>query len=231
MSTSDAAHRQAWELLPWYVSGTLTGSDLDLVTGHLRGCGDCAGEVARCRDLAVAVRSQSAADPAPLEHRLVKLLARLDAIEAGGAASRGWRERLSEALGALRDLLQSTPPPARWALAAQGALVVLLAVGIAWQISAPSRQPYQTLASSGAGQPAERRIQIRVVFGDEMREREIRALMERIGGRIVDGPSGVDAYIVEVPAPAAGGDGVAGVLSNLRADPQVRLAEPIRSNR
>ena len=44
MSEHDAPHRNAWELLPWYVNGTLSGQDLDLVTGHLPGCAACAEE-------------------------------------------------------------------------------------------------------------------------------------------------------------------------------------------
>jgi len=50
-----------------------------------------------------------------------------------------------------------------------------------------------------------------------------------VGGRIVDGPSAVGAYTVQVPVPAAASDRLAAVLSTLRTDPKVRLAEPIRS--
>jgi putative zinc finger protein len=225
MSEQDARHRQAWELLPWYVNGTLSGQDLDLVTGHLSGCAACAEEVARCRDLAVAVGAMSTVQTAPSAERLARLLTRIDAIEAGGETG-GWRERLRRSIDALRELLQSTPAPTRWALAAQSALVVVLLATVAWQMAvSPS---YRTLAS-GADPVAPGRAQIRVVFAEDISEREMRAVLARVDGRIIDGPSTVGAYTVQVPVPAAASDQVTRELDLLRSQPKVRLAEPIRS--
>ncbi len=227
MSRDDACHRQVWELLPWYVNGTLSGRDLDLVTGHLPACSDCAEEVARCRDLAVAVGTVTAAVArAPSGERLARLLARIDAIEAAGPRDGGWRGRLRDRIDALRELLQSTPAPTRWALAAQGALVVLLVAVVAWQAALSSGPPYRTLASA-PDQAPRGQAQIRVVFTDEISEREMRAVLEHVKGRIVDGPSAVGAYTVEVPVPATASERVAPVLEVLRTQPKVRLAEPI----
>ncbi len=185
MSRDDARHRQVWELLPWYVNGTLSGRDLDLVTGHLPACSDCAEEVARCRDLAVAVGTVTAAVArAPSGERLARLLARIDAIEAAGLRDGGWR-------GRLRDRIE-----------------------------------YRTLASA-PDQAPRGQAQIRVVFTDEISEREMRAVLEHVKGRIVDGPSAVGAYTVEVPVPATASERVAPVLEVLRTQPKVRLAEPI----
>jgi putative zinc finger protein len=226
MSEHDARHRQVWELLPWYVNGTLSGHDLDLVTGHLPACAACAEEVTRCRDLVVAVGAVSAVKTAPSPERLARLLARIDAIEASGGTD-GWRERLRRSIDGLRELLQSTPAPTRWALAAQSALVVVLVTAVAWQMAvSPS---YRTLAS-GADPVAPGRAQIRIVFAEDISEREMRAVIERVGGRIVDGPSTVGAYTVQVPVPAAASDRVARELDILRTQPKVRLAEPIRSH-
>jgi len=226
MSAHGADHRTAWELLPWYVNGTLSGQDLDAVTGHLPGCAACAEEVARCRDLAVAVGVVPAVATAPSAERLARLIARIDAIEHAGGRTNGWRERLRERIDGLRDLLQSTPVPTRWALAAQSALVVLLVAVIASQMT-PSAS-YRTLAS-GAGPVARGQAQIRVVFTEDTSERDMRAVLERVAGRIVDGPSTMGAYTVQVPVPAASSDRIAPVLDVLRMQPQVRLAEPIRS--
>lgn len=225
MSEQAARHRQAWELLPWYVNGTLSGQDLDLVTGHLSSCAACAEEVARCRDLAVAVGAMSTVRTAPSAERLARLLARIDAIEAGGGTG-GWRERVRRGIDGLRELLQSTPTPARWALAAQSALVVVLVATVAWQMAVSP--PYRTLAS-GADPVGRGRAQIRVVFAEDISEREMRAVLARVDGRIIDGPSTVGAYTVQVPVPAAASDQVTRELDLLRSQPKVRLAEPIRS--
>ena len=228
MSPRDSAHHAAWELLPWYVNGTLSGHDLDAVTGHLAGCAECSDEVARCRDLAVAVSSGLSAEPAPSTERLSRLLSRIDAIEAAGSRSGGWREGLRGRLDSFLELVQSTPTAIRWALTLEGALAALLLAVVAWQLVLSSGQSYHTLAS-GADQLARGRAQIHLVFAEDTQEREIRQLLDRVGGRIVDGPSAVGAYTVQVPVPAAASDRLAAVLSTLRTDPKVRLAEPIRS--
>jgi putative zinc finger protein len=226
MSRDDVRHRAVWELLPWYVNDTLSGRDLDLVTGHLTACSDCAEEVTRCRDLAVTVATVTAVARAPSAERLARLLARIDAIEATGARHGGWRGRLRDRIDALRELLERTPAPTRWALAAQGALVVLLVAALAWQMALSSGQPYRTLGSAPE-QPPRGQAQIRIVFADDISEREMRAALERVKGRIVDGPSAVGAYTIEVPVPATASERVAPVLEVLRTQPKVRLAEPI----
>jgi hypothetical protein len=228
MNARDSAHQTAWELLPWYVNGTLSGRDLDVVTGHLANCAECADEVARCRDLAVAVVSGASTEPAPSAERLSRLLARIDAIEAASPRSGGWRERVGERLDGLRELLQSTPTAIRWALTLEGALAALLLAVVAWQLALSSGQSYHTLAS-GAAQPARDQAQIHLVFAEDMQEREMRALLERVGGHIVDGPSAVGAYTIAVAVPIAASDRLAEILSTLRTAPKVRLAEPIRS--
>jgi hypothetical protein len=154
-------------------------------------------------------------------------MARIDLIEGAGGGGAGWRARLAERVGRLRERLGETTPAVRWALAGQAALVLLLGALAVWQAVAPS-QPYRTLAGVGE-QLSGRHAQIRVVLADDVTEREVRALLERIQGHIVDGPSGVGAYTVEVPAPASAPDRLASVLETLRSHAGVRLAEPIRT--
>ena len=226
MTRLDSPHPEMWELLPWYVNGTLRGQELDAVTGHLSTCVECRGEVARCRDLAAAMRTAPAVPWAPSSERLARVLAAIDAIEAARAG--GWRESLRARLAPLRELLQGTPGPVRWALAAQGALMVLLLAVMAWQTVLSPGPPYRTLAT-GNDQPRRGQAQVRVVFAEDITEREIRGLLGGVQGKIVDGPSAIGAYTVEVPLPASAADRMAPVLDVLRADSKVRLAEPIRS--
>src|SRR5262249_19018814 len=121
MSPSDP-HRNVWELLPWYVNGTLGGQDLAAVSAHLPDCPTCQEEVSRCQVLAAVVRAEAADAPAPCIDRV---LASIDAIEATRVSRGSWRERLSLSFGGLRDLLRGTPGPMRWTVAVQAALVVL----------------------------------------------------------------------------------------------------------
>src|SRR5216110_1820279 len=126
MTPRKSIHQEIWDTLPWYVNGTLGSAELDAVTNHLPTCEACREEVARCRGLAMAVRTAADPDWVPSPERLTRLLGRIDEIEAAGAASLG-RGRLRRWLAGVRETLWTTPVSIRWALAAQGALVVLLA--------------------------------------------------------------------------------------------------------
>jgi anti-sigma factor RsiW len=222
MST-DRLHREAWELLPWYVNGTLENPELDAVQAHLGECEACREEAARCRQLAVAVQAASPGGRAPSPERLARLLERIDRTErtAGGPA---WRRWLGGTAARLRDALRTTAPPIRWVLAAQGALVVLLAAWGIWQAAAGGAPAYRTLADP-SDPPGAVQARIRLVFADDTPERDIRALLRRIDGSIVAGPSLAGAYTVELADAAAR----PAALDTLRASPGVRLAEPVLS--
>ena len=109
MSASNR-HRDAWELLPWYVNRTLEGRDLDLVTTHLAECAVCRDEIARYHSLATAMQTAPETAQNRLAQGLERVLASIDAIEAAGTPEGGWRRWLSVPSAALRELFQHTPP-------------------------------------------------------------------------------------------------------------------------
>jgi hypothetical protein len=222
MSPSDR-HQDVWELLPWYVNGTLGGQELASVGAHLRGCPECQEEVARCQLLATAVRVDQVADaPVP---RIDRVLASIDALEATRVSRGSWWQRLRLPFGGFGDLLRGTPGPMRWTVGVQTALVVLLLALATWPGSLGPGPRYRTLAERDQSRKGQ--AMVRLVFADDATERDIRTLLGRVEGRIVDGPSTLGAYTVALTA--RGPDGVAAMLALLRADPHVRLAEPVRS--
>jgi hypothetical protein len=153
------------------------------------------------------------------------VLASIDAIEAT-RVSRGSRwQGLRLRLGDLGDLLRGTPGPMRWTVAVQAALVVLLLALATWPGSLGPGPRYRTLAERE--QTRKNQAMVRLVFAEDATERDIRTLLSKVDGTIVDGPSAMGAYTVSVTA--RGSDAVAAVLALLRADPHVRLAEPVRS--
>lgn len=161
-------HQEAWELLPWYVNGTLAGDERRAVDEHLERCPLCRGELAANEELALAVR-RAAEAPAAADDRLGRLLARLDAPgevesvesddsdkaagnEAGAARPFGPPAgRPPFAAPAPSHLPPSNLPPARlppavrWALALQAAAVLALALGLAYLLAT------RTAAPSGPG--------------------------------------------------------------------------------
>jgi Putative zinc-finger len=229
-------HGRVWDLLPWYANGTLAESERRSVESHLEACATCRAELDACRGLAAAIQQAPETAPAPHPTQLSRVLARIDALDsesaegtdAAAAGRGGWRSPL-RTLRSLRAMLGATPSPARWALAAQLALVLVLA-------GALLRQPRP--ASQGTAPPAFRTLadsapehavspgmaEVRVVFGPGTTEQEIRDLLLSVRGRISGGPSPLGVYTVEVPALP---DPLPDVLAQLRRHRQVSLAEPV----
>ncbi len=208
----DPVHREAAELLPWLVNGTLEGGERERVERHVTQCVACRRDLDAARALQAAVASEER-DPAVTDG-LARLRARLGEEEAGLGVGRLWR-----LLGQGWD---QAPAWARGVLVAQLALVLLLASALVVPLlpgrSAPAL--YHTLGD--APPVAFSRGALVVVFRGERPEHEIRRSLLRVDARIVDGPSSVGAYTVEVP------DGrQQAALALLRTDPAVAFAEPV----
>ncbi len=216
-------HEAVWELLPWYANGTLEREEAAEVEAHLATCPACQVELTRCHEIATAVHAERQEAWSPSPEHFHRLLAQVDAAEAHEASNNRWWARLRARLAEYWMGLQETPRPVRWALAFQSALVLVLATALIWQ-TAPSFPPlYQTLSSEEKSVPADR-AHVRVIFAEDITEKELRALLTSLGATITQGPSKVGVYTVALaPAP----EDLKPVLARLRVHPKVRLAEPV----
>lgn len=174
---TDIDDRALLELLPWYLNGTLAGTELAAVEALLLRSAEAREELEVLRRLAAAVREQAQAQDAP-------------PFELGWA-------RLQ------RSLRQETRPPLRrdwWkpGLAAAAALVVALQLGILmrpasvdsdWQLQGGGQEQLQ---SGGY------RVQLR--FVEHAQWQQIRALLLELDAVLVDGPSALGMVQVHVPA-------------------------------
>lgn len=360
-ASNEGEHESSWLLLPWLANGTLEGDERLRVETHLAACARCRRELARCRDLAAALRAAPNAAPSPHPVQLARLMARLPAAtratdanganganDANGANGTNHANATDEtganavtnapprlppspehpvppehpappeitafdalnptevidvrgvartidttapitateparaAVPATRGniagarpsvppsdqprrlrrprrtpgLLASTPRPVRLALAGQLAAVLALALALAFHarpqagapaaaagrdaaplyhtLSAPSSTDATgaTTATPGGGRP-----QIRILFTEQATERQIREILMKVRGRLVDGPSPLGTYTVEIAAategiapgrPAGGApDSLGIVLGYLTSQPIVRFAEPV----
>lgn len=220
----ERVHQRVWELLPWYVNGSLAERERERVEAHLAACLRCQEEERGCRSMAGVVAGAGEMAPAPHPVQLQRMLARVEESEREEKESAGrWR-----LLAPLRSLVQATPRPLRGALVAQAAVILLLVGFLAWSALRPGAAPpnlrpsYRTLSNPDAAPvPA---VRLRVMFSPRATEKEIRELLHGIHGEITAGPSPSGAYTVEVPA-ASDPTGV--VLARLRSEPQVVMfAEP-----
>jgi hypothetical protein len=201
-------HRDAWDLVPWFVNGTLGAAEHAALERHLDECADCRGEVHSQRELLQAMRAQPQVEAMP-RASLQRLWDRIDA----------------QALPDQADAAPSAPtrPAApRWIGAAAAGIV--LALGATLVLLGPWRaEPagqYRTVSDQAAVAPEG---SIRAVFAGELTLSELQLLLQEARLRAVSGPTSSGVYTL---APASGSDTRA-ALEVLRAHPGVRFAEPV----
>jgi len=222
---NNRVHQEACELLPWYVNGRLEGQEREDVETHLSSCPACQAELRHCHDLAAAVQASGETEWSPSPGHFSQLLARIDAAEVQDAQGSGWWEQLRAQCTRHLQALQTTPGLIRWALAAQGAMILVLVGVLVWQAPLSPGPLYRTLADD-SDQARQSHAHLQMVFADDMTEQELRALLTSIGGTIVKGPSPLGFYTVEIPVPGGSPDLVDPILEAVRAHPKVRMAEP-----
>lgn len=201
-------HRDAWDLVPWFVNGTLGAAERAAMERHLDECEECRSEVHAQRELMQAMRAQPQVEAMP-RASLHRLWDRIDA------------HALPEQAVA--------PPPApgrfaapRWIAAAAASLVLALGATLVllgpWS-SGPAGQ-FRTVSDPSAAAPDG---SIRAVFSGELTLSELQLLLQEAQLRTVSGPTSSGVYTL---APAPGNDARA-ALEVLRAHPGVRFAEPV----
>lgn len=217
-------HERVWSLLPWYVNGTLPHRERERVEEHLETCLRCQEEERACRRTAETVQSAGEVAPTPHPVQFQRVLARVEESERLERMPQGPRGRLPFPF---RAMLAATPRPLRGALAAQVAIIILLAGVLIWQKlhpgpqSVPAPAVYRTLSDAPSARGPV--LRLRVMFSPQATERQIRELLLDVRGEITGGPSPLGVYTVDVPA---GRDSLQAVLARLRSESQVMLAEP-----
>jgi len=215
VTTREGTHEEAL-LIPWYCNGTLAREERERVEIHLGSCASCRADVELWRRVGEEV-SAPAAPPVPHPAQLRRLLERAGAnVDDSGEPASG---RPLPARGPVPSRL-----PARWRLVLVGQAAALVAL-LAWTAiprGAGTPAPYRTLAAP-AVEPAGWRLH--AVFAEQTSEKELRALLVSLGARLVDGPSPLGVYTVEVPATLD----PASTVAVLRTRPEVRFVEPAPS--
>lgn len=188
--------------MPWLLNGTLKPAERRKLEAHLHDCAACRAELERQRPLAAlyceaaAVAPESDADAA-----LARLAARLDAEAAPArrpASAVGWRIVTVLqfcVIAALAWVLALRPDAAE----PDGQLAV-----------------YRGLAASAASASGD----AIVFFAAEAAEIEIRRTLQRVGARIIDGPTAAGAYVLRFERDAS-----EAALAALRRDRNVVRVE------
>lgn len=190
-------HREVQDLLPWYVTGKLEPAEREAVEAHLNVCAECREELAFQRELDTEI----ARLPIEVEQSWVRMRQRITAPEArsfGGGAM------------ALASNWRTTAP---WLLTA------LVIVTAAWLLILGQPGRYHAL---GSAPPPAAAGNVAVIFRPDTPEAQLRAALRATHGRLVDGPTAADAYILAVPAAQR-----EAALAGLRGRRDIVMAEPI----
>jgi anti-sigma factor RsiW len=215
-----AAHHPAQLLLPWFVNGTLDAAEAADVRAHLEQCPHCRTEVEALQGFqATYAESEPAPDPEPA---LARLHATIAAVSASPSPRPAQASRPSRTARPARRWMPSWLPALERVLpwAAFAGVAVLGSVVVLQSGTFDPSPRYRTLGAAPAAAPDVARVA--VVFDPDVSEGRMRAIVQSVGARIVDGPTPTRAYVLETPRA-----GQRDVLSALRTANGVQLAEPL----
>ncbi len=213
-SHTSIVHQDVWEVLPWFVNGSLEDQELEQVERHIAGCEECRHEASELQQLARIMVGAGAPMVTP-DDAFPELLSKIEEAERLQAVP--WPRRLLFAF--------SAEPFLRPVLVA-GLVVIVMLAALLWRQTVP-RPPeaFRTLSDSAAAAESTG-LRVRMVFASEIDEGTLRRLLLEVEGQIVGGPSPYGVYTVELPAekdPAAR----ARLLEEIRARKEVEFLEPL----
>jgi anti-sigma factor RsiW len=200
----DDAHEQAEELLPWYATGQLNGSDRVLVERHLTSCAECQKQLRFEQRMIEEFQDFSP----EVDSGWARLRAR---IEPGQPGQR-WQPARP---GAMRGALGLLRRPAVATLAAAQLAVVVLAGGAFLSLSKPEYRALSSSTPPAAGN-------VIVIFRSDATQEDVLDALRASGASLVGGPTSADAYLLRVPANRR-----AAAVARLQADDDVQMAQPI----
>ena len=212
MSASPAfSHEESWLLLPWLANGRLGSAERARLEQHVRGCAECAREVALqrlwCETLTAPERVTYAPGPS-----FRKLMERVDAEPPQRAVAAS-----TPAVQSVRARAAWRPPGLAWA----ASFVLCVALGTFAVTAYRWSQPlYLTHTAPAVAAPGV----LHIAFERSITIGEAEQLLLSAGARVVEGP---DATGVLGVAPVAGAAGLPALADRLRGDPHVRWIEPL----
>lgn len=217
-----AEHDLIAELLPWYANGTLNPSQHALVFKHLPCCAECRAILAQYQKLDAVCQSRRDEidwQPSPAHFELILQNIAVEKNDPAGSSTVSRHSPLTR----LSNRLTTMSRPIAWALTLETvalAVLVVLLVSPRIALQPPNARLFETLSNSRAP-AAGGQARVHIVFAEDISERDIRTLLVSVQGRLVDGPSRLAVYTLEVSA-----DKLDAALPKLRNHPKVKLAEP-----
>lgn len=223
--------REAQELLPWFVAGSLSADESRAVQAFIDSGEIKQGELEEFALFAEAVNEQTVDEPEFRPELLSEVMSQLDAVEQVQAdpavvvQESGQQETQSEGLwqkiqSAIADFQWSlTPPLAKVAMAGQFALVIALGALLLMQPDTQQDVTYGTVSSTSSVAQAD----LTLAVSASATEAQLRALLIDLDAQIVGGPDSLGMYRIDLPESAD----LAATLAALQANALVTFAQPV----
>jgi anti-sigma factor RsiW len=208
-------HSEIIELLPWYAKATLPEDERKMVETHLADCGECAREVQSLAILQKTIVEIGDKVPTPSPMALNRAMAEIENYERtrSQATAQVSQPSLFERLSMWWS---PTPIFARAIIAVQ--LVLVLGFGGVIIYEHTQSATYTTASGPSGDRTA---TQISVSFSGSATEQEIRQAVLAVHGKIIDGPSALGLYTIQVPVAPDRTTEIDGVLKTLRENQHV----------
>jgi hypothetical protein len=225
----DREHRAVFPVLDDYALGLLDTAAHEEAARHIAACPACREELASIRAISAAFDVRPEQQWQPAAGHFDQLMAMVDEHEQQEphvAAAAPPRPPKPAFMSRLRAYFMESPAALRWTLGLETFAIAGLAVALVLPRMhlEPSRQAnFETLTSVEPATDRSGFPRLHVVFAEDMLESELRGLLESVGGQIVAGPSAVKVYTVELAQSA----NASATVQALRANPKVKLAEPV----
>jgi hypothetical protein len=224
-------HQELALLLPWYVNKTLQGAEHKAVESHLSVCLSCKRELNQLQKLAQAVTQEGSLDSAAqasFSRLKMRLHGQPDAINQQSQQN---QNTVSDNVKQLSSLTRK-----RWAngtishpALAMAAAVLLSVTLLLPHNSADNIQLSNNFKTLSNGQQETTNInEIRVVFAENINQKQKGAILERIHGILIDNPTAQGVYTVRLDKDIATKK-LLDTVALLRKDNNVIFAEPSSS--
>ena len=220
-SGDSARHEEAWLALPWLANGRLSQAERDNIEPHVRACAACREELAFQRLLCNVLTEPDRVTYAP-GPSFRKLLDRIDASESPAGTPKV-RERAKALVMPIRRRSEShgalwRPPGLAWAAS------FILAVGFGGVITTiyHSSQPFY-VTHTDKPEAAVPNV-LHISFNRSVTVGEAEEALRANGARMVEGPDSLGMIGV---APVRADQQLRALYERLRADPRIRLVEPV----
>jgi hypothetical protein len=217
-------HLRTLEALPWLVNGSADDPDLAEARAHLARCNEC--QQWHAFDLALASRlgEEPVVDQAP-HAAFARFIQRLDADESRRQRRERWF--LPLVTFGRRVSLRNLP----LIVALQAVVIAGLATTLVMQPGTTTRPEltavYRTLTSTPTVTGSRTNAMLRLVVDERMTAGELTTLLASVNARVIDGPSELGVFTIEIaPTNAHDQPDALALAKQLRDRPGVRFAEP-----